>query len=150
MSPVDAGRLAQEDVLLLIADGATGTFDLDQIRLMKGAFLVSQRGRPQWKSLFDFRPYGYGPFDSSVYRARDALIANGLLRATQPSRYHRYELTDAGDARVDELDHALGGDADWFRQIGRYVTTRSFSRLLDEIYAEFPLYAKRSVVLQNR
>jgi hypothetical protein len=149
MSTVDAGRLAQEDVLLLIADGASGTFDLDQIRLMKGAFLVSQRGRPEWKTLFAFRPYSYGPFDSSVYRARDALIANGLLRV-EARRYHSYELTDAGRARVAELEHALGDDADWFRWIGRYVTTRSFSRLLDEIYAAYPDYAKRSVVMQPR
>jgi hypothetical protein len=150
MSPVDVAQLDKEDVLLLIADGASGTFDLDPIRLMKGAFLVSQRGRPQWRALFDFRPYSYGPFDVSVYRARDALIANGLLRVDKARRYDSYKLTGAGQGRVGELEHAVGDDANWFRQIGRYVTTRSFSRLLDEIYAAYPDYAKRSVVMQAR
>ena len=37
--------LTREDVLLLIADGATGAFPLDPIRLMKGAFLVSDMAR---------------------------------------------------------------------------------------------------------
>jgi hypothetical protein len=39
---------------------------------MKGCFLVSQRGRADWRTLFNFKPYDYGPFDRGVYAARDA------------------------------------------------------------------------------
>jgi hypothetical protein len=34
------GTLTPDDILLLVADGASGRFPLDPIRLMKGAFLA--------------------------------------------------------------------------------------------------------------
>jgi hypothetical protein len=138
--------LTQEDALLLIADGATGSYPLDPIRLMKGAFLVTQLGRPHWRELFAFRPYHYGPFDSSVYMARDRLVRAGLLAAERAGRYPRYELTEDGRGRVAELERDAADDADWFRQVGRYVTTRPFAQLLDEIYERYPDFAVRSVM----
>jgi len=145
--PATSDNLTQDDVLLLIADGATGSYPLDPIRLMKGAFLVTQLGRPAWRRLFEFRPYHYGPFDSSVYSARNRLMHAGLLDAEHVGRYPRYELTPEGDARVAQLERgAASGDADWFRQIGRYVTTRPFAQLLEEVYERYPDFAVRSVM----
>jgi DNA-binding PadR family transcriptional regulator len=142
---VDESRLTQEDVLLLVAAGAIGPYKLDPIRIMKAAFLVSQRGRDAWKKLFSFRPYAYGPFDASVYGARDRLIAEGLLEQIS-GRYDSYQLTEEGRKRVHELQELLGNeDAEWFSRIGTYVTTRSFERLLREVYAAYPDFAARSV-----
>ena len=87
----------------MLAAGADGPYDLDPIRVMKGCFVVSQAGRTEWRSLFDFAPYDYGPFDTSVYRARDALLAKGYLQADHTGRYGSYTLTDAGTARVREI-----------------------------------------------
>src|SRR3954451_20431434 len=39
-----APKLSREDIVLAITAGADGPYDLDPIRLMKGCFLVSQRG----------------------------------------------------------------------------------------------------------
>lgn len=140
----------QQDILVLLADGAAGPYPLDPIRLMKGAFLVSQRGRPSWRRLFRFRPYDYGPFDVTVYRARDALLADGLFEKVKGGAYARYRLTEEGHARAAELEGIVGTkSADWVRRIGRYVTSRSFSRLLSEIYETFPDYAERSVVARR-
>ena len=140
-------EIRPEDVVLLIAAGATGPFEFDTIRLMKGAFLVSQRGPAEWRSYFDFGPYSYGPFDSGVYVLRDQLLKRGLLRAEQHGRYESYTLTEAGKARVTELAKSLPEQTtDWVRSIGSYVTSKSFSRLLREIYAAFPEYAARSVI----
>ncbi|MEX2557810.1 MAG: hypothetical protein WEB06_19540 [Actinomycetota bacterium] len=140
-------QIRPEDVVLLIAAGATGPFEFDPIRLMKGAFLVSQRGPSEWRSYFDFSPYSYGPFDSGVYVLRDQLLTRGLLRAEQHGRYESYTLSEAGKARVAELHDALPKQTrDWVSSIGSYVTSKSFSRLLREIYAAFPEYATRSVV----
>ena len=112
---------------------------------MKGCFLVSQRGTAEWKSLFDFSPYDYGPFDSAVYRARDALISRNLLAVNAQSRYGSYSLTPAGRERVENLTRIIGEDnVGWFKQIGRYVTSRSFTDLLDEVYAAYPQFATRS------
>jgi hypothetical protein len=137
----------REDALLLIAEGATGPYNLDPIRLMKGAFLVSQIGPEDWRDLFAFGPYHYGPFDSSVYRARDALIESDLLRATPDGRYDKYEVTEAGKARIAELEASMGLPVpNWMRGVGQWVTGRSFSELLNQIYKRYPEFAKRSVV----
>ncbi len=136
-----------EDVVLLIAAGAAGPFEFDPIRLMKGAFLVSQRGPGEWREYFDFSPYSYGPFDSGVYVLRDQLLTRGLLRAERHGRYESYTLTEAGKARVAELRSLLPErTSDWVSSIGSYVTSKSFSRLLREIYGAFPEYATRSVL----
>ena len=136
----------RQDVMLLIADGAGGTFSLDPIRLMKGCFIVAEIGPPEWRDLFEFRPYDYGPFDPSVYRARDALVGKGLLEARPVGRYSHYAITDAGRERANEI--AGGMDqriAQWLRDIGHWVTSKSFNDLLREIYDRFPDYATRSI-----
>jgi len=140
-------EVSTEDLVLAIAAGADGPYDLDPIRLMKACFLVSQRGRPAWKVAFRFRPYDYGPFDRGVYAARDALLAHGLLQAdSNGRRYPSYSLTEAGRARAAELKDVLGDDGlSWLARIGRYVTSKTFSRLLDEVYAAYPDFAVKSI-----
>jgi hypothetical protein len=141
-----ARQLTREDVVLAVAAGADGPYDFDPIRLMKACFLVSQQGRQAWRGLFNFEPYDYGPFDRSVYVARDVLLASGMLQEARRGRYPTYSPTEQGNARVGEIATAIGEhDAHWLAGIGSYVTSKSFSRLLDEVYAAFPAYAVRSV-----
>jgi len=139
--------VTQEDVLLLIVDGGTdGPFDVDPMRLMKGGFLVAQLGREPWRELFSFRAYDYGPFDRTIYNSRDNLLARGLLELDSTSHYASYRLTESGRQRAEELTNELGPDAAWIRSIGAYVTSRSFTALLNEIYTQYPQYAERSVM----
>ena len=141
--------VTREDVLLLIADGAEGPYPLDAIRMMKGCFLAAQRGRAEWRDLFSFEPYDYGPFDPSVYRARDALVARGLLEASTTGQHEACVITDLGHAEAERLAGDMGAAAaGWLRSLGKYVTSRSFSQLLKEVYAAFPEYAERSVMLR--
>jgi hypothetical protein len=141
-----AGQPSIADLVLLLAAGSDGPYEFDPIRLMKGAFIVSRAGRPAWRGQFRFRPYDYGPLDSRVYKARDSLLAAGLLRADQSRRYETYQVTPAGEERIAELERRLGDDAEWIKRVGRYVTSRSFSRLLKEIYGRWPEFASKSVV----
>jgi|HubBroStandDraft_6_1064221.scaffolds.fasta_scaffold00159_44 hypothetical protein len=140
----DAAAVTREDVLLLLVDGADGRYAMDTVRLMKGAFLVARRGRSQWQGLFNFQAYDYGPFDPRVYDTRDELIHRGLLEPRN-GRYEKYTLTAAGRHRAGSLRRARGEEAAWIRRIGRYVSTRSFSQLLEEIYAAFPEFRERSI-----
>jgi DNA-binding PadR family transcriptional regulator len=141
-----SARFGAEDILLLIADGATGSFDLDPIRLMKGGFLAWEQGPEEWKDLFAFRAYDYGPFDSRLYRARDDLISQGLMSVTRKGRYDSYALTEAGQTRVNELRYAQPENVEYLHRVGNYVTSRSFTDLLREIYAAFPEFATNSVL----
>lgn len=136
----------RQDIMLLIADGANGPFPLDPIRLMKGCFIVDQIGPAEWKGLFAFEPYDYGPFDSSVYRARDDLVGKDLLLRHPAGRYSQYEISEAGRKRAAMLASSIDKPtADWLRSIGRWVTSKSFTELLREIYARFPDYATKSI-----
>ena len=136
--------LTREGLLLLLVDGASGSYPIDPVRLMKGAFLVVERGRPEWKYLFDFQAYDYGPFDATVYDVRDTLIRRGLFRA-RAGRYEQYGLTDEGREEARRVGDAVGADADWIRSVGRHVSTRSFKQLLEEIYSAYPYFRARSV-----
>lgn len=145
MSEAHENNVGRDDLLLLMAKGAEeGTYPFDAIRTMKSSFIVSQRGLTEWRDLFDFRPYDYGPFDASVYRSRDSLVAQGLLEV-RPGNYDATCLTDAGQARVQELEGQLGPSADWLKQIGRWASSRSFAQLLREVYTEYPDFADRSI-----
>ena len=46
---------------------------------MKDRYLVEQRGTSESRSLFDFTPYAYGPFDSAAYRG-------ATLQESRPGR----------------------------------------------------------------
>lgn len=143
----DMQERTRESIVLAIAAGAEGPFDLDPIRLMKGCFLVSQRGRAEWKAAFNFKPFAYGPFDRAVYRVRDALLARGLLQEDEHGRYPAYSLSDEGRATVERIREEFGdADAHWLARIGAYVTSKSFWQLLDEVYTAYPDFAVRSVV----
>jgi hypothetical protein len=146
MPEIAAASLDREGIILLLAAGAQGPFALDPIRTMKGCFIVSQRGRPEWRSLFQFEAYDYGPFDRSVYVARDALIARGDVAVDSSGRYESYSLTDAGSAAAERMASTLdSAEAEWLHSVGRYVCSKSFSALLTEIYGRFPAFATRSV-----
>jgi hypothetical protein len=140
--------VTREDLVLVLADGAEGgSYPFDPVRLMKASFVTAMAGREGWRSLFHFRPYDYGPFDAGVYRARDELVAQGLLDRSRRGRYDAYTLTDAGHARVAAIEDELGGDdIRWLRRVGSWVASKSFNRLLEEIYRKWPEYATQSVI----
>jgi hypothetical protein len=146
MSESGENTVGRDDLLLLMAKGAeNGSYPFDAIRAMKSAFLVSERGLPEWRSLYNFRPYDYGPFDSSVYVSQDVLVGQGLLEV-KAGHYPSYRLTEAGNARARELAGQMGAaSADWLEGIGKWASSRSFAQLLREVYAEFPQFASRSI-----
>jgi hypothetical protein len=146
MSESGENTVGRDDLLLLMAKGAEdGSYPFDAIRAMKSAFLVSERGLPEWQLLYNFRPYDYGPFDSSVYVSRDVLVAGGLLEE-RPGNYPSYRLTEAGHARAREIAERMGSaSAAWLEGIGKWASSRSFAQLLREVYAEFPQFASRSI-----
>lgn len=144
MADTNPGSVDRDDLLLLIAKGAEdGPYPFDAIRTMKSAFIVSQRGLPEWRGLFAFQPYDYGPFDAAVYRSRDALLGQGFLQ--RAGGYDACVLTDEGRGRAAQLEGWLGENADWLKRIGRWACSRSFAQLLREVYAEYPDFAARSI-----
>ena len=142
-------RLRRSDLLLAFLACPSDGHDLDQIRIMKGMFLLSKEGPPEVRHLFAFEPYHYGPFDKRVYSDLDALELAGLVASEQLSGQNRrlFRPTGAGKRRAREIETSFSPEvARKVREIKQLVTSMSFLQLLRYVYQRHPAYAVRSRV----
>jgi hypothetical protein len=124
-----------------------GPSELDPVRIQKGMFILSERGPA--RGLYSFRPYNWGPFSPQIYGDLDDLVAKGLAEVERVPgcTWKRYATTAKGERRATALVRdPRSKDVDWLGKARNYVTSRSFARLLREIYAEFPDYATESLL----
>lgn len=140
---------ARTDWLLLLLDrealGASGPDALDPVRMQKGMFLLSERGPA--RGLYDFRAYDYGPFSASIYADLASLAQQGYVSEEKvPGRtWSVYRVTGRGhELAVVAAQQAGAAGAAWLKQAREFLTTRSFARLLKDIYAMYPQYAVNS------
>ncbi len=145
--------MQREDWLLLFlatpARSGERPRSLEPLRIMKGLFLMSQRGRGELDDLYQFKPYDYGPFTSDIYADLQVLGLRGLVtqEAVAGRSWRMYRPTTDGIERARELASALAPtDAATIDDAYRFVTTRGFLQLLRDIYAEYPEYAVNTVV----
>lgn len=120
---------------------------LDRLRLQKGVFLLQMRGSSTWKALYEFMPWDWGPYSHDLARDVNHLVRRGLLEEEriQYRRYPRYRTTKDGEAIVKSLSAKLSTkERDYIGKVRAYVTSRSLSQLLREVYAEYPKYAEAS------
>lgn len=141
--------LSRDDWLLLFIGLPGGKFYTDQIRVMKGMFLLDMEGPQELRDLYDFQPYDYGPFDTRVYRDLDRLEAQGLVDVRYIIGTNRqvYGLTAKGEQRMKEvLEEAPKQIVAALREIKELVTSRSFTSLLQHVYDKYPAYAAHTVI----
>jgi uncharacterized protein YwgA len=120
---------------------------LDRVRLQKGVFLLQVRGSNEWKTLYEFMPWDWGPYSHDLARDVNQLVRRGLLEEEriQYRRYPRYRTTAEGEAICKSLSVKLSAkERDYIGKVRTYVTSRSFSQLLREVYAAYPKYAEAS------
>ncbi len=128
-----------------LAENPGEQYPLDRIRVQKAIFLLTQRGSPAWRSLYSYYPYNWGPYSSELSSDTDALVRAGLLENVPGARYGQYRATPHGEARASQAWVALTAQEQSFiRTVRAYVTSRSFTQLLREIYAAYPDYATAS------
>ncbi len=142
---VNAG-LTPRDWLLLLFDGAPEP--LDRVRIQKSMFLFAERSKAPGGEKYRFTPYHYGPFSFDIYPDLDDLLAQGLLRLeVNPTLGSpRYSLTGTGRQAMDGLRASVPARRlDVLRSLRDWVTARSFSALLDDVYRLYPQYAVNSV-----
>lgn len=136
------------DWLLLFLGADGGPYPADQVRIMKGLFLLAADGRHPASIFYRFEPYDYGPFDSRVYRDLDALQLEGLIdvQRSPGSSRKTYHLTEEGRRRYRVLcDLVSPSDLAAVRVAKTRVTSLSFDELLSAIYIEHPAFATNSV-----
>lgn len=140
--------LERREWVLFFLGQPSGPFPADQIRVMKGLFLLSQRLPDEAGRTFSFQPYSYGPFDKGVYDELDELEAEGLVRAVRSTGSTRrsYDLTQAGVEIFNALLNSVTRqEARVAAETKEQVTSQTFTALLKSVYSEFPEFSVNSI-----
>lgn len=120
---------------------------LDRLRMQKAVFILQMAGPEAWSDAFTFVPWDWGPFSRDLANELLVLQQQGLME-TEPvewRRYPRYKTTPEGEAIAQKVASSLDEKQRAFIQkVRRYVTSRSFSQLLREVYSRFPEFAVNS------
>lgn len=160
-------RLSKPELiaLLLYVPGKSGNVGepiIGRTRLMKMVFLLLKEAEldKELAQTTSFKPYKYGPFDSEVYDALDALKALGIVEEkAQKERLSEffedldetydvdteYKLTPVGVARTQKIANGLPHDV--IRKISNYkmiYNQKPLLEILQYVYGKFPEYAKLS------
>ena len=145
--------LKRSDWVLLFLGAESGPHGCDQIRVMKGLFLLSREPAHPLYGQYQFEAYDYGPFDAAVYRDLDTLQLAGLVRVQRwlGSTRKTYELTEPGRLRVSQLREFVSRrQLVEIARVKRRVTSSDFNNLLQQIYSEYPDFARNSVANISR
>lgn len=133
-------------ILFLGADA--GAYSSDQVRIMKGLFLLSQIPAQPLGRHYQFEAHESGPFVPKVYRDLDELQLAGLISVQRQLGMTRrtYELTDLGRQRFSELKRQVSpAQLQEVEDIKRRVTSVSIHDLLEQIAEEYPDYVLERV-----
>jgi len=136
--------------LAVISDlaGAVGEeYPLDRIRMQKAVFLLVQRGSPDWRALYRYVPYDWGPYSSQLASDIRNMEHDGLLEVERGAagRYGAYRTTPRGALVAAQIWERLSQpEREFIRLVRAYVTHRSFTDLLREVYAAYPEFATAS------
>jgi hypothetical protein len=142
--------MRRQDLPLLLAGAVAppggDLYPLDRIRMQKAVFLLVERGGPNLRNLYSYRPYNWGPYSDELAADLRSLQAAGRLSVdTTSRRYGRYTLTPAGAAVAAQVSAELTPfERAFVADVRNYVTKSSFSKLLREVYAAYPDYATAS------
>jgi len=130
-----------------LAGGPGELYPLDRLRMQKAVFLLTQRGTPRWRQLYSYKPYNWGPYSSQLRSDVESLVRNDFAEVEDvPGReYGRYRTTRTGEARAARTWADLtSAERDFIRSVRTYVTHKSFTQLLREVYAAYPEFATAS------
>jgi hypothetical protein len=138
--------MERSDWLLLLFDGADRP--LDRVRIQKAMFLFAMRSTAPEEQKYAFEPYNYGPFSFALYPELSRLVREGLLATESVSWMSSpvYSLSAEGSEATKELKrNAPPRRLTLLYDLREWVMARSFTQLLNDIYARYPDYAVNSV-----
>jgi hypothetical protein len=135
--------------LILAALAASGGGTHTPVQIQKLLFLIDKKlaaqvGGPH----FDFVPYDYGPFDSSIYTCLDRLAARDLVEViSEPNlRWKKYRLRQEGLQRGANVLSSLHPSVQaYLRDLAGFVRRLSFAQLVASIYRAYPEMKVNSV-----
>ena len=130
----------REELPLVLASRELSSPDetqpLDRIRMQKAVFLAERRGPVEWRNVYQFEPYDWGPFSRDLSEDLRSMIQDGRLQLMekQPGRYPAFATSDLGEAEAREFLEATEPNyVAFLRQVRLFVSTRSFGQLLRDV-----------------
>lgn len=138
--------------LLLIALAAGEKSEHSPVQIQKLLFLIDKNvGERIGGPLFDFKPYDYGPFDSSIYDLLRQFESEGLASSSPTIKgWSKYSLTDAGLKRSSEVNVNIDKTVlNYISEVSKYVRTVSFVDLVSAVYKAYPEMKVNSVFRGN-
>ena len=139
--------------MVLAAMAAVPDAKFAPVQVQKLFFLIDERLSDRiGGKLFDFAPYHYGPFDSSVYWDLEKLEEFGFVKIEGPSgRDRRYSLTNlgerAGASALESHFDVIGRK--FLYNASEWVRSLSFAGLVGAIYKEFPEMRAKSIFSES-
>lgn len=135
--------------LILAALAASNGAEHSPVQVQKLLFLLDKRHAAKIEGpKFDFKPYDYGPFDSSVYRELEyaATAREAEIDINADLRRRKYRLTPQGQQSGEQVLKSLGdGEADYVRRLSSFVRSLSFSQLVSAVYKAYPEMKENSI-----
>jgi hypothetical protein len=134
--------MTRNEVLLAILAASQGQ-PYTPVQIQKAAFLVTRNlpGLIDQGQRFEFVPYDYGPFDSSVYQEAEFLTAKGLAQISQSGagRWNVYCASDEGvDAGNEVLARMSHESREYITRVAKWVRSLSFQQLVRAVYEQYP------------
>jgi len=140
----------REWLLALLYTPVNGSFGQNiqgRTKLMKGAFLTSQRLKNELdeETDFEFRSDKHGPLDPLVFDTTEKLQEEGKLDIIPAPNNHGgdyYDLTDEGEGEAAAIWEGLSDEE---KELLRFIKNRHLkqplSQILNYVYNQFPEYA---------
>ena len=142
---------------MALLDACEGDEIEGRTRLQKLVFLMEQELEEDPEASLDssdynFIPYDYGPFSKKLYDDLDSLEDSQLIEVEEEDMEdgkvkYNYRLTDQGRKWVkdQQADSSAESAQSLAKTLAEKYDEMVLSDLIDEVYAEYPEYAKNSV-----
>jgi hypothetical protein len=120
---------------------------LEPIQVQKTLFKFAEEAGAPEAERYEFVPYNWGACSFDIYDDLGQLREEELVEFEPSGRgWNVYHVTDKGAQVAKELREAADSHmVNRMDDIRGYVTSRSFGRLLRDVYADYPESAERSL-----
>lgn len=120
---------------------------MEPIQIQKALFKFAMESKAPENELYTFVPYNWGPLSTEIYDDLTELREEGLVDFTPSGRgWNIYHVAEASKEKQNALKNQANPDLLAQLSAARdYVTSRSFEKLLEDIYTEYPDYATSSL-----
>jgi len=133
--------------IILVAFAPANGAGHTPVQVQKLLFLIDREipklvGGPH----YDFQPYDYGPFDSSLYDELSVLASEGYVEIIPEETWSSYRLTGKGQQQGNKLLNSLSTKArEFITNSSVFVRALSFAQLVSAIYKAYPEMKANSV-----